>query len=77
MSDAFVPEADRLEQEAGLPTDGPEEDEPALSAERDRPLPLEASEADALDQKAEVGGDGDDDFRDPGQGGYPEVREGY
>lgn len=73
MSDAFVPEADRLEQEAEVPVPNPAGDEPEPAVDPDLILPLEASEADALDQRREVEGDEEDDFRDAGEAGYPEV----
>ena len=61
MSDAFVPEADRLDQgrEVGAPLD---DDERARALAYPQRLPTDASEADALEQFQPV--EDDDDWRD-------------
>jgi hypothetical protein len=61
VSDAFVPEADRLDQgrEVGAPAD---DDERARALAYPPRLPADASEADALEQFQSV--EDDDDWRD-------------
>lgn len=61
MSDAFVPEADRLDQERDVGPPPPDDDEDRPGGEaRDRPVqvPWEAPEADVLEQSQEVDDDG-------------------
>lgn len=55
MSDAFVPEADRLDQDRDVERPAVD-DEEHLAGARDQPLriPLEAPEADVLEQSEEV-----------------------
>jgi hypothetical protein len=61
VSDAFVPEADKLDQgrEVGAPLD---EDERARALAYPERLPTDASEADVLEQLQSV--EDDDDWRD-------------
>jgi hypothetical protein len=61
VSDAFVPEADKLDQEREV-SGGPDADERAGALAYPRKLPPDASEADVLEQFQSV--DEDDDWRD-------------
>jgi hypothetical protein len=62
MSDAFVPEADKLDQRREVsPTSDPEDSAAALAYPEK--LPTDASEADVLEQMQSVE-DEDDDWRD-------------
>ena len=59
MSDAFVPEADRLDQDREVAPPPPDDDDgPARSSDRPLQVPWEAPEADVLEQSQEVEDDG-------------------
>lgn len=58
MSDAFVPEADRLDQDREVgPTPLDDDDRPLAGHDRPPRVPLDAPEADVLEQYQEVGDD--------------------
>jgi hypothetical protein len=60
VPDPFVPEADALDQQREVAAPAVSDDQPKRALEYPRRMPLEASEADVLDQEQELAGDDDD-----------------
>lgn len=62
MSDAFVPEADRIDQNREVVPSQTDDDTETAPAGRPAGKPVEASEADVWEQMQEVDDAGEDDY---------------
>ena len=63
MSEAFIPEADALDQRREVAAEGVSDDEREPPIEYPKRIPFEASESDVLEQEQTVDFDDEDELR--------------